>query len=375
MEKPSTPFPTTGYFGGDYFCDREEEFETLARNVRGGSSTTLVALRRMGKTALIRHLQSKLEKDHTGVYVDILPTESMADLLNSLATGMARMVPERTSLGKQVWKFLKSLRPVVSYENLSGIPTLSLSQDPDQGKRSIEEIFGFLEQQPKPVILAIDEFQQILQYKEQQVDAWLRSRIQDLKNVRFVFAGSQQHLINELFADPSRPFYRSSQFLKLGKIDREIYHAFIAAKFNAHARQIDAATIDAVLDWTMGYTYYVQLLCNRIFLSSQRKVRHNLWKEEATRLLKEQDFVFYAYRDMLTASQWKLLKAVASDGVVRMPTSHDFLTRHGLGTSATVLQSLKTLQKKELVFRDMDAEGNPYYGVYDVLFSRWIGGS
>jgi hypothetical protein len=374
MNNPSTPFPTTGYFGGAYFCDRAEELALLARNARGGSSTTLVALRRMGKTALIRHLQKELEGDYTGVYVDILPTESMSDLLNSLATGMARMVPERSGFGKQVWKFLKSLRPVVSYDNLSGIPTLSLNQDTSQGMRSIEEIFGFLEQQPRPVILAIDEFQQILQYREQQVDAWLRTRIQDLKNVRFVFSGSQQHLVNELFADPSRPFYRSTQFLKLEKIDRENYHAFIAEKFRQHSRQIDDATIGAILEWTMGYTYYVQLLCNRVFLSSGKKVRHDLWKEEATRLLKEQEFVFYAYRDVLTPSQWNLLKAVAREGVVRMPTSYDFLTRHRLGTSATVLQSLKTLLKKELVFRDMDTGGNPYYGVYDLLFARWIGG-
>jgi len=374
MKSPSTPFPTTGYFGGEYFCDRVEELETLARNVRGGSSTTLVALRRMGKTALIRHLQNELASDYVGVYVDILPTESMSDLLNSLATGMARMVSERTRLGTQVWKFLRSLRPVVSYDNLSGLPTLSLNLSPEQGLRSIEEIFGFLEKQSKPVILAIDEFQQILQYKEKNVDAWLRSRIQELKNVQFIFSGSQQHLINELFADPSRPFYRSTQFLKLEKIARKNYHAFIAAKFAAHSKQIGDGTIEAVLDWTMAYTYYVQLLCNRIFLSSGRKVAHNLWKEEAMRLLKEQEFVFYAYRDVLTTSQWNLLKAVARDGMVRAPTSHDFLTRHRLGTSATVLQSLKTLQKKELVFRDMDSEGGPYFSVYDVLFSRWIGG-
>jgi AAA+ ATPase superfamily predicted ATPase len=374
MKKPSTPFPTSGYFGKEYFCDRIEEAGSLKRNISGGSSTTLVALRRMGKTALIRHLQTELAKEYQGLYVDILPTESMLDMLNSLATGVARMESEHTRWGTQVWKFLKSLRPVVSYDNLSGMPTLSLNQSPDEGLRSIEEIFGFLEIQPKPIILAIDEFQQILHYKDHNADAWLRSRIQELKNVRFIFSGSQQHLINELFADPSRPFYRSTQFLKLEKIDREQYHAFIAAKFSDHAKQINDATIASILDWTMGYTYYVQLLCNRIYLSSGRQVHHELWKEEAMRLLKEQEFMFYTYREGLTAPQWNLLKAIARDGVVTAPTSHDFITRHGLGTSATILRSLKTLQKKELVFRDLDPQGTPYYGVYDVLFSRWIGG-
>jgi len=373
MKKPSTPFPTTGYFGGEYFCDRVEELESLERNVLGGSSTTLVALRRMGKTALIKHLQNELRKDYLGLYVDILPTESMPDLLNSLATGVARMESENSRLGAQIWTFLKSLRPVISYDYLSGLPTLSLNQTADEGLRSIEEIFAFLEKQSKPIVVAIDEFQQILNYREKNVDAWLRTRIQELQNVCFVFSGSQQHLINELFADPSRPFYRSTQFLKLEKIDREEYHSFILKKFNKASRQIDDTTIASVLDWTMGYTYYVQLLCNRIFLSSGKKVHKNLWKEEAMRLLKEQEFMFYSYRDGLTVPQWNLLKAIAREGIVREPTSHDFTSRHHLGTSATVLRSLLTLQKKELVFRDKDADGRTFYGVYDVLFSRWIG--
>lgn len=374
MKKPSTPFPTTGYFGGEYFCDRVEELKSLERNVRGGSSTTLVALRRMGKTALVRHLQNELRKDYLDLYVDILPTESMLDFLNSLATGVARMEAEHSSIGKQIWKFLKSLRPAVSYDYLSGMPTLSFNQTPDEGLRSIEEIFAFLEKQSKPIVVAIDEFQQILHYQDRNVDAWLRTRIQELQNVRFVFSGSQQHLINELFADPSRPFYRSTQFLKLEKIPREEYHSFIATKFNNASKQIGDATISSVLDWSMGYTYYVQLLCNRIFLSSGKKVHKDIWKEEAMRLLKEQEFMFYSYRDGLTVPQWNMLKAVARDGIVREPTSHDFTSRHHLGTSATVLRSLHTLQKKELVFKDRDAEGRTYYGVYDVLFSRWIGG-
>jgi len=55
-----TPFPTTGYFGPEYFCDREEETAALIMNIRGGNSTTLVALRRLGKTALVKHLQYEL---------------------------------------------------------------------------------------------------------------------------------------------------------------------------------------------------------------------------------------------------------------------------------------------------------------------------
>ena len=64
-----------------------------------------------------------------------------------------------------------------------------------------------------------------------------------------------------------------------------------------------------------------------------------------------------SYREMLTKPQWNLLKAMAREGVVY---------------PATVLCSLKSLQKMELAHRETDGEGNSYYGIYDILFRRWI---
>lgn len=195
----------------------------------------------------------------------------------------------------------------------SGVPSLSFNQTSEEGLSSVQEIFAFLENLAKPVILAIDEFQQILNYPEKMADAWLRTQIQELKNVQFIFSGSQQHMMGELFADPSRPFYRSTQFLKIGKIPTEKYQLFIAEKFREHSKLIDERTNGSVLEWTQGYTYYVQLLCNRIFLSSGRKVAPAIWKEEAIRLMKEQEFVFYSYREGLTTPQWRVVKGIARD--------------------------------------------------------------
>jgi len=72
MKKPRTPFPTTGYAGPEYFCDREAELSSLINNMNGGNSTTLIALRRMGKTALIRHLFHYLDSEINKIYLDTL---------------------------------------------------------------------------------------------------------------------------------------------------------------------------------------------------------------------------------------------------------------------------------------------------------------
>ncbi len=374
MKRPLTPFPTTGYFGPTYFCDRENELDQLIRNCSGGNSTTLIALRRLGKTALIRHLFHHVNKDFVTIYLDILATESLGDLLNKLSSAIAGIWTERSAPGQKAWKMIRSLRPVISYDALSGAPIVSVKSTPEESKKTIAELLAFLEKQQRPVLVAIDEFQQILEYPEEHTDAWLRSLVQNLGNVNFIFSGSQQHIMRELFTDPGRPFYRSTQFLKIGKIDPEIYANFIAGHFRRRSRPVDDQVIKDILKWADGHTYYVQLLCNRIFLSKSRKITPSVWKEEASRILKEQEFVFFGYREMLTKNQWSLLKAVASEGPVYHPTNATFISTHALGSSASVLRSLDALLRMELVYKEQDEKGKSYYGVYDILFSRWISG-
>lgn len=134
---------------------------------------------------------------------------------------------------------------------------------------------------------------------------------------------------------------------------------------------IDTQTVYEILDWTKTHTYYVQQLCNRVFSSSQKIASSENWKAQAHLLLKEQETVFFTYRNMLTNPQWQLLKAIAQEGEVYQPSAKNFLTKHGLGTSATVLRSLKTLMDYELIYKDFDEKGISYYSVYDVLFQRW----
>jgi len=373
MKPPRTPFPATGYYGPEYFCDRENELDQLVRNIEGGHSTTLIALRRMGKTGLIRHLFHYLRSKYITIYLDILPTENLQGLLNQLSNAIASTYSEKSSTGKKFWQMIRSLRPVISYDTLSGAPLISIKSTPEESRKSMADLFAILEEQPKPVVIAIDEFQQILEYPEKQTDAWLRSLVQQLKNVTFIFSGSQQHLMKDLFANPERPFFRSTQFMKIGKLEEEVYLKFIKKKFRKHAITISDETITEMLNWTELHTYYVQLLCGRVFLSAGKEVTRESWQEEALKILKEQEFVFFGYREMLTKPQWDLLRAIARESRVYQPTSADFITGHALGNPATVLRSLNALIRMELVYRETDPEELSFYGVYDVLFARWAG--
>jgi hypothetical protein len=372
MMNISNPFITTGYQGSEYFCDREAETKTLKDNLVNGQSTTLVAIRRIGKTGLIRHVLAQLPENYTGIYLDILPSENLKDFLNALASSVFTTIREQSKPGKKIIDFIKSLRPAITFDPLTGFPQFTIDVRPGEAEQHIRSVLKYLEEYPQVVIIAIDEFQQILNYPEKNTDAWLRSIIQSLNNVRFIFSGSQQHLMTQLFSDPSRPFYQSASFLKIDKININDYTFFIHGQFQKGGIRIGKETIHAMLDWADHHTYYVQLLCNRVYASAHKKADDESWKEQAARLLQEHEVVFFKYRDLLTKQQWFLLKAVAHEGAVLYPTSKDFISKYDLGSPATVLRSLQALLQKEMIYSDYTNEGQKFYSVYDVLFRRWM---
>ncbi len=372
MKKPSNPFITAGYQGARYFCDREIETKSLLQNMTNGLSTTLIAIRRIGKTGLIRHVLAKLPAGYTSVYIDILPTENMNEFLNVLASAVINSIPQRTGPGKMIMDLIKSLRPVITYDPLTGIPQVTIDVRKGEAPKHIDSIFKYLEKFPKKIVIAIDEFQQILEYPEKNTDAWLRSSIQTLKNVTFIFSGSRQHLMDDLFSDPSRPFYRSTSLLNIGKINPEKYSAFIIRHFKNNGIKIEKEIVAEMLEWTDIHTYYVQLLCNKVFAESGNQVTSRTWRMEANRLLEEQELLFLKYRDLLTKQQWRLLKAIAREGQVYSPSSKDFVSKYSLGSPATVLRSLEALLKKQMIYSDYDKDKRVFYKVYDLLLRRWL---
>lgn len=368
----SNPFPVMGYHGAEYFCDRETETSQLIENIKNGSSTTLLSLRRIGKTGLIHHVFDNLSSRYKCVYLDILSTENISQFLNQLASAIIQAIPQKTSFGEKIWLFIKSLRPVISFDPLTGDPNASFEVKPAEAETNIAVIFKFLEEQDFKTVIAIDEFQQILFYPEKNVDAWLRSIIQQLQRVLFIFSGSQQQLITDLFSSPKRPFFRSTQIIKLDIIDKNTYADFIVKSFENYNKTIDQRVAEEMIEWANGYTYYVQLICNRTFSATEKRATSEVWKHQANQILKEQEVIFFAYRNMLTIPQWQLLKAIANEIIVYQPTSKSFISKYALGGSATVLRSMKSLLKYELIYQEFDKEGKSYLGIYDILFAQWV---
>src|SRR3990172_12470291 len=81
MRKPANPFILTGYHSPSYFCDRAGEMRWLEEQFANERNMVISSWRRMGKTALVRHLFGYLgeKKKAESVFVDLLGTTSLAE--------------------------------------------------------------------------------------------------------------------------------------------------------------------------------------------------------------------------------------------------------------------------------------------------------
>lgn len=369
------PFILSPYTDKSLFCDRESELKTLFDYVTNEANVTLISPRRMGKTGLIYRLFDEISTqklDFETFYVDIYATQSIDEFIKVFSETIIQSFQKKTSLLKKAMKVFSGVKPVLSFDELTGNPQISLSYNDNEEKmKTLRSIFDFLENHDKKVIVAFDEFQQVREYKGVNMEAILRTHIQKLTNVRFIFCGSKKHLMFDIFANARNPFYASTSYLYLDKIDNGKYFDFIEHLFSEHGKTIESDAIEFVLKFTKRHTFYTQSLCHFIFQNASKKVSLQFAKEEAARLIALNENIYLQYRSLLTPQQWNYLKAIAKEGVVVQPTASSFLRKYEIGTPANSQRILTSLIAKDLIL-DTTTKEHTEYSVSDVFLSRWL---
>ena len=369
------PFIFRAYKTKELFCDRQKELEQLISNCISGADTTLIAQRRIGKTGLIYRLFDEIKTQKlpiVPIYVDIFATRTLEDLVKVISEAIMESLPPKSSIGKKFLTFIKSLRPVITYGPLTSAPQIQLTlQNEEERQQTLKGLLTFLDNQNEKILLAIDEFQQIREYPEKNVEALLRTIIQKLNNVTFLYCGSKRHMMLDIFSGERNPFYRSTEFLNLQKIDYTVYSDFIKHNFTAAGKNIDDDAVRYILDWTKAHTYFTQRLCHTAFNLAGQKVDTSLVKEAAAQILQSDAVVFGQYQQLLTSGQWNLLIAIAKEGEVEQISARQFLRKHHLGNPSSVNRTLTSLIEKNIVDENI-SDGKTQYSINDVFFSRWL---
>lgn len=368
------PFITKGYAGPEYFCDRQKETQNLVKYLTNGNNVALISPRRIGKTELLHHVFSQPEiKDNFYTFiVDIYATSSLRDLVNVLGKEILHSLKPK---GRGAWEIfinaIQSLRQEISFD-INGNPTWSLGLGAISNPEvTIEEIFQYLNHADKPCLVAIDEFQQIERYSKDswQVEATLRTYIQNCQNATFIFSGSHRHMMTGIFLSPNRPFYQSVIMISLPPISVERYKEFALSKFQEAGKNLDSSVIDSLFEMFDSVTAYIHRTMNLLFNNTERggcctpEMIQPAIEEMITLSSDSYESLFY----QMPEKQRQLLLVIASEGKAHAISGGNFIQKHKLSSASSVLSAIKGLLEKDFVTQDKGT-----YWVYDQIFVLWM---
>lgn len=366
------PFITYGYESAAYFCDRKAETDELITLLTNGNHTALISPRRMGKTGLIHHCFAQKEiHDHYHTFlIDIYATKNLQDMVYRMGQSIVnRLKPRGQSAVDGFLRFVTSLRTGISFDgqgNASWNVGLGDIKSPDF---TLEEIFNYLKSAERKCIVAIDEFQTIANYPEQNVEELMRTYVQDCRNAVFVFSGSQRSMMSEMFSSPARPFYQSVSLMFLKPVALPAYEAFAKRHFEKAGKQIAEDVVRTIYERFEGTTWYLQKVLNQLFATKDSVVADDVNKAIVQIINQNEE----AYKDLLyqlTTRQRDLLVAVSREGKAKQITGSDFVKRYHLPSASSVQKSAQALMEKQLLTHQQGT-----YEVCDKFMSEWLSNS
>lgn len=341
MEQPRNPFILGHKISRPYFCDREAEQRKLVDSVINGRNVVLISPRRMGKTSLVHvaiNETEELREEYLTFFFDILQTNTLSEFTYLL--------------GKAI------------------LPTFDIQiGDIKNPEYVLEEIFEYLQKSEKPVLIVIDEFQQITKYPEKNSEALLRTYMQRLENVCFVFAGSERTVLQDMFASSNRPFYNSSEIMHLEAIPEQIYVEFARKQFIERRRGIQMEAISWAYKLFEGNTFYLQRTMNGAFAKTPEHSNCLIEdvKETVREMLASNEVIYREMLSNMSQSQKATLIAMARERRVASPTSGAFIKKHSLASASSVQSALRKLLKSGTV-----TKGFAGYQITDPLFRIFI---
>lgn len=308
------------------------------------------------------------EPESVCIYIDILHTKNQTEFAELFFSRViAAMDSNAQTALRKAAQFFKGIRPTMSFDEFNGSPSFSIDIQPSQEQSTIEQTFDYIAKSGKRCYIAFDEFQQITEYPEKGTEALLRSMIQFVPNVWFIFSGSRQHLMTEMFLSERHPFYLASQMMSLNVIDEKKYLAFANRFFKEQEREMKDEDFHYLYSLVDGQTWYVQEILHQLYEFPDSPLDRQHINLSIDRLLQKWSISYSELYQELTDNQTRVLTAIACEGRVKSPMGKDFMQKYRLPALSSTRQALQSLTQQEKIYHDKQG-----YIVYDRFLGMWL---
>lgn len=270
-------FPAGKPVTGRNLIGRNKIISQIIQWLNYGESVVIIAPRRFGKTSLVLEILRQMKKNNFTAYVDFFSTPSTS----ALAEQITEKVLSNKKLDLAFHKFKANINELIKNVEFKQVVEefeyiLSFSDNTNETEtqltHSLDFIDSFAKKHKKKMICGFDEFGDLRKLNGESIVKIFRSKIQFQKNVSYLFTGSYESIMNQLFFATNAPFYRFARIVQLSSIDIEIFHKHLLKQFRSLEIIFENDVLLNLLQFTGGHPYYTQLLCQQIEFSGEKKI-------------------------------------------------------------------------------------------------------
>jgi hypothetical protein len=264
--------------------------------------------------------------------------------------------------------YIKSFRiiPSVAVNPVTGEVEISFrpgSKDLDP----LEDVLNMIDKlgsDGKKIVVVLDEFQDIFRIHA-GLDRLLRAVMQNHKYINYIFMGSSESMIREIFEKKNSPFYRFGSLMTLGKIPVKKFSTFLEERLAGITKHYKPVTC-TILGITGCHPYYTQQLAYTVWeLSGRSADAADIVEFAANEIVQSHDNDYERLWNSLNRTDMMVLAGMSISAI--SPLSDEFSKLYGTGAASTVFSTLLRLTQRGILIK----EGSVYI-IDDPFFKRWI---
>ncbi|MCD4789657.1 MAG: ATP-binding protein [Bacteroidales bacterium] len=375
MKQKKNPFKFGKVVTGGNFCNRKQEIKELKQFITDGYSVWLYSPRRYGKSSLIYKVFNEITNIKL-IYFDLYNVFSTDDFCRKYSKLLAKELfdwrDEIKVLTKKMTHYFQNLYPKISFDE-TGTPSFSLEVKQIKDMADVEKILNIpgiiAKEKLQPICIAFDEFQEIERIDPFMIN-WMRSVFQTQENVSYIFLGSKQSLMRNIFSSVNSPFYEFAVKMDIKPISYNDLFEFIKSKFGQQKITILDKNINYILQVSECHPHFTQYFASVVFdmiRSGENQDVDNFKNIWLNKIIDSQSVIFQNIFDQLKNNQRRILSLIAIPDDRAELFSEETRNKFQLPASSSINTILKALMKKDLIHKADNS-----YKVNNPVFKAWL---
>ena len=376
MQESYSPFIFGNTVSTEAYTNRENEANRLKQNLLGGINTILISPRRWGKSSLVERVlidMHKSEKKCKTVLLDLFTVNDDVEFFELFT----REVIKATSTKWEDWvrdtkRFLSNLVPTV-HVGVNPNLDFTIKYEQEKVREFADEILNLPERIANEkgirMVICLDEFQNLATLiGYEPLEKKMRAIWQRQKQVSYCLFGSKRHMLEGIFNNPSKPFYRFGDLMLLPKISEESWVKFIQASFRKTGKQISKDSAVKIPRLMKNHSWYVQQLSHYVWNQGRGEaIDTPVIQHALTELIFANQPLYQREIEGMSTTQVNLLKAIYQKE--KQLTASAVMRVYSLGTPRNVSKNRAVLEGKDMIIKDE----NGIYEFLDPAFELWFG--